>query len=225
MTFKTDYVFTDRETKAKYVWLKYQPLLAARSILDVGADKQYLKQYLDADAIYCGIGLGGNPDQQVDLEAGPIPFGDNSFDTVLCLDVLEHVDNIHDVFDELCRVSRRHVIISLPNAWIDIYQAMHHGDYAPGQRTKFYGLPLEKPGDRHKWFFSFDEAEAFIRYRTDKNGWRVVQIDGGSSEQAATSGLRTMVAGLLGQRPRYRKDLDKRNFTVSSVWAVLQADS
>ena len=37
MTYQTDYHHTDRETKARYVWLKYQPILKGR-ILDVGAD-------------------------------------------------------------------------------------------------------------------------------------------------------------------------------------------
>ena len=35
----TDYHYTDCETKAKYVWLKYQPILRGRKILDVGADE------------------------------------------------------------------------------------------------------------------------------------------------------------------------------------------
>lgn len=223
--FETDFVYTDRETKAKYVWLKYQPVLKSHTILDVGSDQQYLKRYLDEDAPYWGIGLGGNPDQQVDLEVEKFPFDDNSFDTVLCLDVLEHIDNIHDVFDELCRVARLNIIISLPNAWLDIYQAMHYSDYALGQHTKFYGLPLERPKDRHKWFFNYDEAEAFINYRAKKNGWRVVQLDGLSNEQVYKNRLFSGLARLLGRSPHYRSDIDPRNFTMTSVWALLQPGS
>lgn len=108
--FYTNYLYTDRETKAKYVRLKYQAILKG-CILDVGADACYLKQYLK-DVSYLGIGLGDKVDQQVDLEKGPLPFKDNTFDCVLSLDVLEHIDNIYQVFDELCRVSKKYLIIS-----------------------------------------------------------------------------------------------------------------
>jgi hypothetical protein len=174
--FHTDYRYTDRETKAKYVWLKYQSILKGR-ILDVGADQCHLKQYLPEDADYWGIGLGGDLDQQVDLENEKIPFPDNSFDCVLCLDVLEHLENIHDVFDELCRVTRVFAIVSLPNPWSDFYQVLRFGNYRPNQPMKFYGLPTEPPGDRHKWFFSNEEGEKFIVYRAAKNGLRVLQMD------------------------------------------------
>ena len=170
--FHTDYYYTDRETKAKYIWLKYQPILYG-SILDVGADRCYLKQYVASNGDYMGIGLGGHPDMQVNLDKEKIPFSDNTFDCVLCLDVLEHLDNIHEVFDELCRVTRRYVIISLPNPWADFYKMLRFEDYRPGQAMKFYGLPLEPPEDRHKWYFSNEEAQKFILYRGAKNNMRV----------------------------------------------------
>ncbi|GAG42554.1 unnamed protein product, partial [marine sediment metagenome] len=68
-------------------------------------DECHLKQHLDEGASYWGIGLGEHLDQQVNLEKEKIPFPENSFDCVLCLDVLEHLEHIHQVFDELCRVT------------------------------------------------------------------------------------------------------------------------
>ena len=58
--FHTDFRYTDRETKARYVWLKYQRILTGR-ILDVGADECYLRDYLDERAEYLGIGPGRAP--------------------------------------------------------------------------------------------------------------------------------------------------------------------
>ena len=106
LRFHTDYQYTDRETKAKYVWLKYQPILRGRKILDVGADECYLKQHLDESASYWGIGLGGHPDQQVDLEQGEIPFPDNSFDVVMAQYVVTAVPNPEAALDEFARVLR-----------------------------------------------------------------------------------------------------------------------
>jgi SAM-dependent methyltransferase len=216
LRFHTDYRYTDRETKAKYIWLKYQPILCGRKILDVGADECYVKQYLDKEASYWGIGLGGHPDQQVDLEQGEIPFPDNSFDCVLCLDVLEHLEHIHQVFDECCRVARQHVIISLPNPLGLVYSRLRFGDYKPGQFTKFYGLPLEPPADRHRWFFSYEEAEKFILYRAGLNGMRVLQMepDGMGGEATFWKRLARMV--LL------RKDLNLKSLYAGALWVVLE---
>ena len=176
MLFHSDYKYTDRSSKAEYVWRKYRSILTG-SILDVGADECHLKSHLDEDTSYLGIGLGGTPDRQVDLENG-VPFPDNSFDCVLCLDVLEHLENIHDVFDELCRIAKKYVILSLPNPHMVLLNYKKAElNYSDEQHIKFYGLPLEKPADRHRWFFSGEEACRFILYRAEKNGMQVIQLD------------------------------------------------
>lgn len=217
--FETDYQYTDRRTKAKYVWLKYHRILTGR-ILDVGADACYLKEHLGPGIDYCGIGLGDQVDQVVDLEKHDLPFPDKSFSSVICLDVLEHVDNIHSVFDEVCRVSERYVIVSLPNAWLDFYNMLRRGEYRPGQPMKFYGLPVEPPPDRHKWFFSPEEAERFVRYRAEKNDMRILQEDyeGSANEGSDWKGvLRTWARRVL-----VRPDLPVKNLYAGTLWVVLE---
>jgi hypothetical protein len=77
--------------------------------------QKLLAAELDSDVDYWGIGLADGVDEVVNLEEDGVPYGDDSYMCVFCLDVLEHLDNIHEVFDELCRVSSEDVIISLPN--------------------------------------------------------------------------------------------------------------
>ena len=110
----TDFVYKSREDKPEYVWRKYSTLLTGR-ILDVGADRCGLKRFLPPGTEYLSVGLGGTVEVAVDLEREELPFPDGSFDCVLCLDVLEHLDNIHEVFDRLCALTRRYLIIALPN--------------------------------------------------------------------------------------------------------------
>ena len=216
MRFETDYRYIDRQTKAKYVWLKYQSLLAGR-ILDVGADECYLKQHLPADVAYWGIGLGGHPDQRVDLEKERIPFPDRTFDCVLCLDVLEHVENIHLVFDDLCRVTKRYVVICLPSPWASLFETLLFGDYALEQPMKFYGLPPEAPEDRHKWFYSNAEAQRFIRYRANQNRMQVIQMDNYSAMRRWRRLLYILVRVAL---PRINANL--ADLYGSQLWAVLE---
>jgi 2-polyprenyl-3-methyl-5-hydroxy-6-metoxy-1,4-benzoquinol methylase len=220
--FQTSLMYQNRTEKMAYVWDKYRPLLAGKAILDVGCDQRELTRHLDEQASYWGIDIGGNPDQVVNLEAGPLPFPDRAFDTVLCLDVLEHIETIHTIFDELCRVAREAVIVSLPNAYADFYDMLQRRDYQPGQPLKFYGLPLEKPQDRHKWFFSLQEAERFIRYRAEKQGWQVAQFDTiGLKPNLAPNDWRERLARLLRYPRPYRQGFDERNLTISTLWAVL----
>ena len=58
-----------------------------------------------------------------------LPFGDAEFDTVIGAEILEHVENPGKVLAELFRVSKGHVIITIPI-----------GDYWLGELTHLWGL-------------------------------------------------------------------------------------
>lgn len=222
MRFPTDLRYKDRSEKAGYVWRKYESILRGKSILDVGADERHLARHVDPEARYYGIGLGGSPDRVVNLETERVPFEDRSFDVVLCLDVLEHVENSHEIFDDLCRVAREHVIVSLPNPWHDLWHCITVRPYQPNRALKYYGLPVERPADRHKWFFSASEAREFVRVRGEANGMRAVQIDHSRGFEA-----RGGIAGALDRwalRRILRSDLDLEDLNVGTMWAVLARD-
>lgn len=222
MRFQTPYRYTDRETKALYVWLKYQSILRGSRILDVGGDQGFLKGHLESGTHYWSIDAAQGADQAVDLDLGALPFEDRSYDCVLCLDVLEHVDNIHGLFDELCRVSSAYVVISLPNAWAVFWGMLRRGEYRPGMATKFYGLPVDPPSDRHKWFFNDDEARRFIEHRAQRCGMRVLQIDNGS-EGTNDRGLRGLIRR-IALAALVDSTIATRNLYRGTVWAVLERD-
>ena len=50
-----------------------------------------------------------------DFTTDVLPFGEGSFDTVIALDVLEHVYNPEKLLSEIHRVSKSDVVISVPN--------------------------------------------------------------------------------------------------------------
>lgn len=218
--FSSESVYVDRASKAEYVWKKYEQLLSG-SVLDVGADKCYLKQNVEnSGGQYLGVGFGLNVDRVIDLDDSCLPYGEMSFDTVLCLDTLEHLENIHSVFDEICRVAREYVILSLPNPWGDFWSMLRTKDYAEGNPVKFYGLPKDRPCDRHRWFYGVEDAKSFMQHKANQAGFSVLQFDhqGGGS---------LFGRGLWGKLQRmvfasyFRRDFEALGLGVGTMWWVL----
>lgn len=165
--------YSDRATKAVWFAERFADALTG-SVLDVGCDDAKLRHLVAEPARYVGVDLTDAADVRIDLDTAPLPFEPGSFDTVVCLDVLEHLERIHGVFDALCTVTSRSLLVSLPNparTFIDEVITGREG------RLKHYGLPLEPRKDRHRWFFGADEAEAFVVHRAMVNGMRVRRIE------------------------------------------------
>ncbi len=97
---------------------------AGKKILDVGcANGDYIKILQDNGFNCTGIDI--NP-EYIDkaLEKGlnayvmrgdNLDFPDNSFDTILLFEVLEHVENPLEVLKELKRVAKKNILITVPN--------------------------------------------------------------------------------------------------------------
>lgn len=171
--YHTEFVYHDRTSKATYIAWKYAPILGGR-VLDVGCDAAVLRDLVGRPEQYMGVDIRPGADLVVDLDRDDLPLPDQSFDTVVCTDVLEHLERCHAVFDELCRVSRERVIVSLPNPLRCLMLAIAGGSAG---RAKFYGLPVDRPADRHRWFFGYEEAVEFVTQRGRRLGFEVEQID------------------------------------------------
>jgi SAM-dependent methyltransferase len=207
---QVDYVsFSDRSVRSRYIADRFQPYLTGK-VLDVGCDQAVLKR-LRPDLQYTGIDIQGQPDLELNLEKiAALPFADQTFDCVVCSDVLEHLDNMHHMFGELIRVARRYVIISLPNCWAVARVPIERGRGTFGK----YGLPIEPPRDRHKWFFSLAEAEAFLRGQTGKYPISIVQLL--VSEKPRPFLIRAF------RRARYPSQARYLNRYAHTLWALLE---
>lgn len=101
--------------------LKY----AGRRILDVGCSSGAYVRLLRNKG-YEAYGLDLLPDKEWQDEYKTIfqigdicclPYKDDSFDTVIAFEVLEHVENVNFALEELHRVCRNNIIISVPNCF------------------------------------------------------------------------------------------------------------
>lgn len=171
--YRTPLGYDNGADKARYLVDKYRPVLDG-SVLDVGCGRRAVGACVPRPDLYVGLDMKPPCDVVVNLEREPLPFADGSFDVVTCCDVLEHLDAAHRVLDECCRVAGSRVIISLPNPARDFVVQLFQGS---GGRLKYYGFPGENPGNRHRWFFGFDEAAEFVRAGAARNGWTVEQLD------------------------------------------------
>lgn len=113
---------------------------ASRRICGIEVDSRAVRQARKMLSDNSGI------QELVHYAGKSIPYGDRSFDVITCIDVLEHVPDYADFLRELCRVSRRVVLISTPN------------------RRPEYTRPDGRPKNRwHLREWSRDELNEIIR--------------------------------------------------------------
>ena len=132
--------FETNPDRPLFVGRTYRDFLSGK-VLDVGCGPAALRKEIGPER-YVGVDVGPDADLKVDLQSsGKLPFPDHAFDAVVCTDVLEHLDNLHQIFDELVRVSGSHLIVTLPNNWNSARVRLRRGRGAIHQ----YGLPLAPP--------------------------------------------------------------------------------
>lgn len=102
--------------------------LKIESALDVGCGEGFTLNKLSENKI--GKRLEGVDFQETAIDAGKrvhphlklkvgniyhLPYKDNSFDLIICTEVLEHLEDPKKALSEIQRVSSRYVILSVPN--------------------------------------------------------------------------------------------------------------
>lgn len=221
---KTDFLYYDRESKQLAVAKRFKFYIEGK-VLDVGADEGYLESSLPSSVQYTGIGLGGSNSNivKIDLEKESMSFEHNSFDCVLCLDVLEHLDNLYEMLDELFSISRKYIIISLPNPWKG-FLASFRKKYSPQQAIKFYGFPIKRPMDRHKWFFSPTEASNLISSKAMENNYSIVEYFMENSVESDPFLLRKILKKSIQATLNIflRTDLSLDDLICGTSWWVLE---
>lgn len=91
-------------------------------ILDIGAADRWIEKYLSATANYIALDYpatgqnmyGAKP--SVFADAAQLPFKDEQFDAIVCLEVIEHVPNPQQVLNEISRTLKKggQVWLSMP---------------------------------------------------------------------------------------------------------------
>lgn len=144
--------------------------LAGKKILNLGGGgERHLESHLSADYSVHEVDIVGDCDTKLDLDSvQTLPFDSSSFDICCAFDVLEHLESFHLINKELFRITKSEVIISLPNSAFEILpnvflnKPQKRPDLNRGAFSKFYGLPLIKPNDRHRWWLYFQDITRYF---------------------------------------------------------------
>lgn len=177
-------------TYESVLWERYRTAFdwtpeGSQRVLDVGCGNAIFTQWLRAKAVQvCGFdhnlgqvayGHRRYPDLLLFVGAGEaVPLRDESFDGVICSEVLEHVDNDQSTLDEIHRLLRPGgwLILTTPHAglfaWLD-------GENVVNGAFEFVRrLRLPKPGggrllDRFRFrahrHYTLEQIEALLRGR------------------------------------------------------------
>jgi SAM-dependent methyltransferase len=103
---------------------EYSYLLQGK-LLDFGCGSKPYKNLFDHTESYIGIDYEntGHPhvNEQIDVfyDGKTIPFSNDSFDSILCSEVFEHVFNLEEIIPELYRVLKPNgkILITCPFVW------------------------------------------------------------------------------------------------------------
>jgi len=101
--------------------------------------------------------------QKADITAGALPFADNTFPTVVALDVLEHVYDPVPLIAEMKRISSQNIIISVPN-----FSSL------PARLQTLFGRVPEnnRPNKGHIYWFNYPVLRALL----EKNGLHITTL-------------------------------------------------
>ncbi len=94
------------------------------TVIDIGCgDKQYTRH---VEAMGCTVTTidawsNTNPDHLIDLEVSPLPFEDNTFDSAMVTDVIEHLtkEGGKRLLKEVQRVVKGNLVLTTPLWWSD----------------------------------------------------------------------------------------------------------
>ena len=136
---------------------------SAAQVLDAGCGEGFAMRQVLAHSGAAVVGLDGSHgalqvasqlNQRRSFVAGDLlelPFPSRSFDLVVCMEVLEHLDRPDAGLAELCRVSRRWLLLSVPNE-----PFFRGANFLRGKNMRAWG---NDPGHVNHW-----SSRAFVRF-------------------------------------------------------------
>jgi ubiquinone/menaquinone biosynthesis C-methylase UbiE len=164
--------YLDRSGYASQKMVNFAIQHAGNRVLDIGcATGEYIRR-LNECGFEC-VGVEANPEyveaaknkglEVYNMDARHLAFPDKSFDTALLFEVLEHIDDPAEVLKEARRVSRKNLLITVP-------------DCTGFDKLSQIGLTFEHMLEKdHVNFFAKEDLEALLSKHFER--FRVVEAE------------------------------------------------
>jgi SAM-dependent methyltransferase len=149
--------------------------LSVSNVLDIGCRSCEAKHVLSEGIEYFGNDIFQNVDGSVNFvgDVLKVNFG-RTFDCVIALDVVEHVDDPYALMDKIINLSEKYIIISLPNT----YDLLHKKDFLfKSTLGKKYSFETSNSLDRHRWVMNYDEICEFYSHYAKNYGMSLEMTD------------------------------------------------
>ena len=142
-------------------------------VLDIGCREMILKEYLEGKFNYLGLDYISKKSNATDfinhnLEKG-IPDNLDNIDIIVALDVLEHIENINDVYKEFFSITNKTIVVALPNM---AYYEFRINFLIKGVLSGKYIFSENKILDRHRWIPNYQTIDKFI-YTNTPSEWNI----------------------------------------------------
>lgn len=157
-----------------------------KTILDVGCgegftldliEKEGIKAKLEGvDFLKTAIDIGKKERPHLNLKVGTIydlPYKDNTFDMVICSEVLEHLEDPKKALDELQRVTKKYVVLSVPNEpWFML------ANFLRGKNWSRFGNDIEHINHWTVWAFKkFVSTKFYILSVRNPFAWTLITAE------------------------------------------------
>ncbi len=156
-----------------------------KNILDIGCGTGYItdmiKRDMDVNIICCDMNSNRITfaRDQFHLETiigdiSHLPFKNSSFDTVLAIEIIEHLPNLESAIMEIKRVTKKNVIITVPN---DPYFAL--ANFLRGKNFNTFGNPPDHLHHFNKKTLKSTLSKYFLTVEVSRNAflWLIANAD------------------------------------------------
>jgi len=153
-------------------------------ILDVGCGTGYItdiiNRSMDANIICCDMNSNriSFAKTQFHLETiiadiTHLPFKNSSFDMVLAIEIIEHLPNIESALNEIKRVTKKNIIITVPN---DPYFMI--ANFLRGKNLKSFGNPPDHINHFNKKTLKSILSKYYLKGEISKNAflWLIANV-------------------------------------------------
>lgn len=148
--------------------------LRNEKILDLGCRDAILSDYLDGTFDYTGVDfipkiinnnkkiINLNLEEGINTELG-------NFDIITAIDVLEHIENIHQLYNQIFQRCNKIFAIALPNMG---YYKFRLKFFFNGELSGKYIFHSYRHIDRHRWIPNYYTIRNFVKKNTPTN-WEI----------------------------------------------------